>query len=369
MTDHITCDQRYRLLTNKNPSFPPQEHQAEYAFSYGVKDLHTGDVKSQWESRDGDNIKGHYSVMEPDGSIRTVHYTADAKNGFNAIVKTHGPNSHPVTPSPHSDTGHLDDTSQSKINHYSEQQEHIILSHDLAPTKRPISDLNNAHPRIPSLVEVIPHARVKKIPVDFDYHMKERLKAAQDSYYQNLNQQHVYNYNNQNPNVQQESGFHPLSFNDDWKAVVVQDDGYGKYKEPPSDAYVKYKEPPSDAYVKYKEPPSETYGKYKEPPNYPTWPPSTGLRTEFVQSKPVRPHFQDSNKLTFNNNNKKAPVQNVKVYPPKTIYKKYPKPNNNLNANDYLNFFRRIGKALEGKNQLAKEMLEQSSQYASKYTR
>ncbi|KAL5292935.1 hypothetical protein ACFFRR_011605 [Megaselia abdita] len=311
------------------------EHQAEYAFSYGVKDLHTGDVKSQWESRDGDNIKGHYSVMEPDGSIRTVHYTADAKNGFNAIVKTHGPNSHPITPSPHSDTEHLDDTSQSKINHYSEQQEHIILSHDLAPTKRPIEDLNNAHPRIPSLVEIIPHARVKKIPVDFDYHMKERLKAAQDSYYHNLNQKHVYNYNSQNPTVQQESGFHPLSFNDDWKAMVVQDD---------------------------------VYGKYKEPPNYPTWPPSTGLRTEFVASKPIRPHFQDTNKLTFNNN-KKTPVQNVKVYPPKTIYKKYPKPNNNLNANDYLNFFRRIGRALEGKNQLAKDMLQQSSQYASKYTR
>lgn len=65
-----------------------------YAFSYGVKDLHTGDVKSQWEQRDIDEgvVKGHYSVLEPDGSIRSVHYTADGKHGFNAIVKTHGPN-------------------------------------------------------------------------------------------------------------------------------------------------------------------------------------------------------------------------------------------------------------------------------------
>lgn len=61
-----------------------------YAFSYGVKDLHTGDVKSQWESRDEGIVKGHYSVLEPDGSIRSVHYTADGKNGFNAVVKTHG---------------------------------------------------------------------------------------------------------------------------------------------------------------------------------------------------------------------------------------------------------------------------------------
>lgn len=28
------------------------------------------------------------SVVEPDGSIREVDYTADSKNGFNAVVKT-----------------------------------------------------------------------------------------------------------------------------------------------------------------------------------------------------------------------------------------------------------------------------------------
>lgn len=31
-----------------------------YSFSYGVKDYHTGDVKSQWESRDGDIVKGWF---------------------------------------------------------------------------------------------------------------------------------------------------------------------------------------------------------------------------------------------------------------------------------------------------------------------
>lgn len=35
--------------------------------------------------------------MEPDGSIRTVDYTADKKNGFNAIVKHSGVFQHPVT--------------------------------------------------------------------------------------------------------------------------------------------------------------------------------------------------------------------------------------------------------------------------------
>lgn len=52
-----------------------------------MSDLHTGDTKSQWETRDGDVVKGQYTVLEPDGSVRTVEYTADDHNGFNAVVK------------------------------------------------------------------------------------------------------------------------------------------------------------------------------------------------------------------------------------------------------------------------------------------
>ncbi|XP_023717594.1 cuticle protein-like [Cryptotermes secundus] len=68
-----------------------------YHFNYGVKDYHTGDLKSQWEQRDGDKVKGSYSVLEPDGSVRTVDYTADDLNGFNAVVKRTGPSRHPVS--------------------------------------------------------------------------------------------------------------------------------------------------------------------------------------------------------------------------------------------------------------------------------
>lgn len=68
----------------------------DYSFSYGVKDPHTGDVKHQWEKKAGDIVTGHYSVVEPDGSIRTVDYTADDKNGFNAVVKHSAPSIHPV---------------------------------------------------------------------------------------------------------------------------------------------------------------------------------------------------------------------------------------------------------------------------------
>lgn len=59
----------------------------KYAFDYTVADYHTGDSKSQWETRDGDVVKGQYSLIEPDGSVRTVEYTADDHNGFNAVVK------------------------------------------------------------------------------------------------------------------------------------------------------------------------------------------------------------------------------------------------------------------------------------------
>jgi hypothetical protein len=62
----------------------------KYSFEYGVADAHTGDKKSQSETRDGDVVKGQYSLLEADGTTRTVHYTADAHNGFNAHVTRSG---------------------------------------------------------------------------------------------------------------------------------------------------------------------------------------------------------------------------------------------------------------------------------------
>lgn len=59
---------------------------AHYQFSYGVSDPQTGDSKSQEEHREGDVVKGSYSLIEADGSKRTVEYTSDPHNGFNAVV-------------------------------------------------------------------------------------------------------------------------------------------------------------------------------------------------------------------------------------------------------------------------------------------
>ncbi|XP_011195506.2 pupal cuticle protein Edg-84A-like [Zeugodacus cucurbitae] len=58
-----------------------------YSFNYNVQDAVTGDVKSQSEQRDGDVVRGQYSLQEADGYQRIVEYTADAVNGFKATVR------------------------------------------------------------------------------------------------------------------------------------------------------------------------------------------------------------------------------------------------------------------------------------------
>ncbi|CAH1368536.1 unnamed protein product [Tenebrio molitor] len=77
--------------------YAPQPHYYEehydrpkYEFKYGVEDAHTGDKKTQYEVRDGDVVKGQYSLVEPDGSVRTVEYTADPHHGFSAVVHKSG---------------------------------------------------------------------------------------------------------------------------------------------------------------------------------------------------------------------------------------------------------------------------------------
>jgi len=69
----------------------PFDPHPQYSYSYSVQDSATGDSKSASESRDGDVVKGQYSLVEPDGAVRTVTYTADSVNGFNAVVDRSAP--------------------------------------------------------------------------------------------------------------------------------------------------------------------------------------------------------------------------------------------------------------------------------------
>nr|XP_018910464.1 PREDICTED: cuticle protein 19-like isoform X1 [Bemisia tabaci] len=73
----INCGIRTRVFTS-----PP----SAYKFDYSIHDPNTNDIKSQWEHRDGDLVKGAYKLLEPDGSTRLVEYTADKDNGFHATV-------------------------------------------------------------------------------------------------------------------------------------------------------------------------------------------------------------------------------------------------------------------------------------------
>ncbi|XP_026751404.2 cuticle protein 8-like [Galleria mellonella] len=72
----------------------------KYAYEYKIEDPHTGDNKYQHETRDGDVVKGVYSLHEPDGTVRIVEYHADKHNGFNAVVKREGHAKH-IIPEQH----------------------------------------------------------------------------------------------------------------------------------------------------------------------------------------------------------------------------------------------------------------------------
>jgi hypothetical protein len=63
---------------------------AQYSFQYSVNDASTGDIKSQHETRNGDDVQGSYSLVDADGLTRTVDYTASEAAGFNAVVRREG---------------------------------------------------------------------------------------------------------------------------------------------------------------------------------------------------------------------------------------------------------------------------------------
>ncbi|EDW76779.1 uncharacterized protein Dwil_GK20220 [Drosophila willistoni] len=299
--------------------YAPQFEHPEYAFSYGVKDLHTGDVKSQWESRDGDGVKGHYSILEPDGSIRTVHYTADAKRGFNAIVKTVGANSHPITETPDGAANDLnDDTSQSKINHYSKDQEHIVLSSDIKPLKKPIEDLTHSHPKIPSLIEFKPHARIKQVPMEMEPGIRDRLQQARDNYYKQIAAAQKLHASSNYPSPSIQEG--------EWKAVIVNEP---KEYRP---HYTTIQPQP------HHHPYYDHYAPKDLPANYLHHPsvPKQALHTSFTQSK-LRPTEPISNHI----HQKKVvhTTPGLKHYKYKGVSKSYARP-------DYSSYFQRKPKKL-----------------------
>ncbi|CAG9839001.1 unnamed protein product [Diabrotica balteata] len=83
--EHLERMQGNRLVKNIAWGDPPK-----YEFKYGIEDPNTGDTKNQYEVRDGDVVKGQYSLVDADGSLRTVEYTSDPHHGFRAVVHKSG---------------------------------------------------------------------------------------------------------------------------------------------------------------------------------------------------------------------------------------------------------------------------------------
>jgi len=63
-----------------------QEPGMPYDFEWAVNDSESGNKYDHQESSDGDITRGVYRVLLPDGRTQVVSFTADAVNGYNAVV-------------------------------------------------------------------------------------------------------------------------------------------------------------------------------------------------------------------------------------------------------------------------------------------
>ncbi|XP_050303465.1 cuticle protein 7-like [Anthonomus grandis grandis] len=105
-------------------AFPDGHHGDEqhfvpgYHFEYGVHDPHTHDEKSQHEHRDHDQVKGGYTLHEPDGTKRIVEYTSNKHDGFQAVVHREGHAQHPAHYGKHGHAGGVGGTSYVKTTHW-----------------------------------------------------------------------------------------------------------------------------------------------------------------------------------------------------------------------------------------------------------
>lgn len=71
---------------NKEEEVEEHDTNSSYQFGFDVKDDDNTNYQNRKEQRAGGKISGSYSVVDSDGYIRTVTYTADPKEGFKAEV-------------------------------------------------------------------------------------------------------------------------------------------------------------------------------------------------------------------------------------------------------------------------------------------
>lgn len=81
-------DNRPQPQEVKNQPQAPEDYDPNpsYQFGFDVKDDYYTNYQNRKEQSDGNKITGSYSVVDADGFLRTVTYTADPKEGFKAEV-------------------------------------------------------------------------------------------------------------------------------------------------------------------------------------------------------------------------------------------------------------------------------------------
>lgn len=73
-------------LNSEEEDAEEYDNNPSYQFGFDVKDDEYTNYQNRKESRDGGIIQGSYSVVDSDGFIRTVKYTAHPTEGFKAEV-------------------------------------------------------------------------------------------------------------------------------------------------------------------------------------------------------------------------------------------------------------------------------------------
>ncbi|KAG7166333.1 pro-resilin-like [Homarus americanus] len=76
--------------------YSANSREANYDFSYAVKDDYSSNDFGHQESRDGDNTHGSYYVHLPDGRLQTVTYYVDGDSGYVADVSYQGEAQYPA---------------------------------------------------------------------------------------------------------------------------------------------------------------------------------------------------------------------------------------------------------------------------------
>ncbi|CAH0545636.1 unnamed protein product [Brassicogethes aeneus] len=83
---HLYRQQELQEQEQERENPEEYDHNPSYQFGFDVKDDLYTNYQNRKEQREGNKITGSYSVVDSDGFVRTVTYTADPKEGFKAEV-------------------------------------------------------------------------------------------------------------------------------------------------------------------------------------------------------------------------------------------------------------------------------------------